>query len=120
MAEGTGRGEMLSIWFFVGALMLIYGLVLMPYGAWEWLGNHEANTVLHNLHPTFWWGLGMTLSEPSIPSNSNQKKKISKRRNAGNRRFDGQANDNGHHGGQSRILSQPPRHKRKAGDGCGA
>jgi hypothetical protein len=35
--------------------------VLMPYGAWEWLGNHEANTVLHNLHPTFWWGLGMTL-----------------------------------------------------------
>jgi hypothetical protein len=31
MAEGTGRGEMLSIWFFVGGLMLIYGVVLTPY-----------------------------------------------------------------------------------------
>jgi hypothetical protein len=67
MAEGTGRGEMLSIWFFVGGLMLIYGLVLMPYGAYEWLGNHPpANELLlplhmQNMHPTFWWGLGMTI-----------------------------------------------------------
>jgi hypothetical protein len=61
MGEGTGRGEALSIWFFVGGLMLIYGLVLTPYGAWEWFGGHEAPTVLSNLHPTFWWGLGMTL-----------------------------------------------------------
>ena len=57
MAEGTGRGEKLSIWFFVGALTLMYGLVLTPYGAYEWFGNHEAPTVLNNLHPTFWWGL---------------------------------------------------------------
>jgi hypothetical protein len=61
MGEGTGRGEALSIWFFVGGLMLIYGLVLLPYGAWEWFGGHEAATVLSNLHPTFWWGLGMTV-----------------------------------------------------------
>jgi hypothetical protein len=58
---------MLSIWFFVGGLMLIYGIVLMPYGAWEWLANHPpANESLlplrmQNLHPTFWWGLLMTL-----------------------------------------------------------
>lgn len=61
MAEGTGRGEMLSIWFFVGGLTLIYGLVLLPYGAWEWFSHHEAPTVLNNLHPTFWWGLLLTL-----------------------------------------------------------
>jgi hypothetical protein len=61
MAEGTGRGEMLSIWFFVGGLTLVYGLVLLPYGAWEWFAHHEAPTVLNNLHPTFWWGLLMTL-----------------------------------------------------------
>ena len=35
MAQGTGRGELLSIWFFVGVLMLAYGIVLFPYGAWE-------------------------------------------------------------------------------------
>jgi len=61
MAEGTGRGELLSIWFFVGGLMLIYGVVLTPYGAWEWFCGHEAPTVLNNLHPTFWWGLLMTV-----------------------------------------------------------
>jgi hypothetical protein len=57
MAEGTGRGEALSIWFFVGIMTLAYGLVLLPYGAYEWFGSHEADTVLNNLHPTFWWGL---------------------------------------------------------------
>jgi hypothetical protein len=61
MAEGTGRGEMLSIWFFVGVMTLAYGLVLLPYGAWEWFGGgHEAPTVLNGLHPTFWWGLLLT------------------------------------------------------------
>ena len=57
MAEGTGRGEALSIWFFVGIMTLAYGLVLVPVGAWEWFGNHESQTVLNNLHPTFWWGV---------------------------------------------------------------
>jgi hypothetical protein len=61
MAEGAGRREMLSIWFFVGALTLIYGIVLLPYGAWEWFGGHEASTVLNNLHPTFWWGVLLTV-----------------------------------------------------------
>ena len=60
MAEGTGRGESLSIWFFVGIMMLSYGIVLLPYGAWAWFSNHEANTVLHDLHPTFWWGVLIT------------------------------------------------------------
>lgn len=61
MAEGTGRGEALSIWFFVGIMTLAYGLVLLPYGAWAWFGNHEAPTVLNNLHSTFWWGILLTL-----------------------------------------------------------
>ncbi len=33
MAEGTGRGDALSIWFFVGIMTLAYGVVLLPYGA---------------------------------------------------------------------------------------
>jgi len=61
MAEGTGSGESLSIWFFVGSLTLVYGLVLLPYGAWAWASHHEAPTVLGTLHPTFWWGLLLTL-----------------------------------------------------------
>ena len=61
MAEGTGRGESLSIWFFVGMLTLLYGIVLLPYGAWAWLTHHESQSVLNYLHPTFWWGLLLTL-----------------------------------------------------------
>lgn len=61
MAEGTGRGESLSIWFFVGVMTLAYGVVLLAYGAWAWFGKNEANTVLHQYHPTFWWGLLLTL-----------------------------------------------------------
>ncbi len=61
MAEGTGRGETLSIWFFVGIMTLVYGLVLLPYGAWAWFGGHEAPTTLNRLHPTFWWGVLLTL-----------------------------------------------------------
>jgi len=56
MAEGTGKGESLSIWFFVGVMTLAYGIVLLPYGAYEWFANQEAPTILNNLHPTFWWG----------------------------------------------------------------
>lgn len=60
MAEGTGRGERISIWFFVGLLPLLYGLILVPYGIYEALG-HEAPTMLHQLHPTLWWGLLLLL-----------------------------------------------------------
>lgn len=56
MAEGTGRGERFSIWFFVGILPLLYGLIFVPYGIYEAMG-HEAPTTLHELHPTLWWGL---------------------------------------------------------------
>ncbi len=61
MAEGTGRRESLSIWFFVGIMSLLYGLVLLPYGLWAWLSHHEAATALHELHPTAWWGLLLTI-----------------------------------------------------------
>ena len=61
MAEGTGRGESFSIWFFVGIMTLLYGLVLLPYGAWEWFGGHEAPNRPQQFHPTFWWGLLLLL-----------------------------------------------------------
>jgi hypothetical protein len=79
MAEGTGRGERISIWFFVGILTLAYGILLVPYGAWEWFGNHEPQTVLHSLHPTFWWGIllfvfGAGFTFTNLPKRSNRSK----------------------------------------------
>ena len=52
------EGE-LSIWFFVGVLVLSSGLIIFGQGIYEF--SHPGTTVLANLHPAFWWGLLMTL-----------------------------------------------------------
>jgi hypothetical protein len=49
----------LSIWFFCGILMLIYGVVLILTGISEF--HHPPPTVLATLHPTLWWGLLMAV-----------------------------------------------------------
>lgn len=51
--------EPLSLWFFVGVLCLVYGLVLTPVGIYEF--SHPPEVVLANLHAAFWWGLLMTV-----------------------------------------------------------
>ena len=50
----------LSIWFFCGGLMLVYGIVLIAQGTYEHFG-HQPDTILARLEPTFWWGVLLTL-----------------------------------------------------------
>ena len=63
-APGHGGKAKLSIWFFVGILTLVYGLVLLAEGTYEF--SHPSETamllpMLLALHATFWWGLLMTM-----------------------------------------------------------
>ena len=59
-ASGNARRkDPLSIWFFVGLLCLVYGLVLTPIGIYQL--RHPPAVVLPQLHATLWWGIGMTL-----------------------------------------------------------
>jgi di/tricarboxylate transporter len=51
----------LSIWFFVGILTLVYGVVLLVTGIYEFRHPLPPTIVLSELHPTFWWGLLMTI-----------------------------------------------------------
>lgn len=63
-APSAGRGESISIWFFCGILTLGYGIVLIVQAALEHfrlLGQAPPQTVLANLHPTFWWGMCLFL-----------------------------------------------------------
>jgi hypothetical protein len=46
----------LSIWFFIGVLLTIYGALILAYGVWELITGHVANVVLANLHAPVWWG----------------------------------------------------------------
>jgi hypothetical protein len=60
--------QTLSIWFFVGVLMLSCGVLILGQGIYEFtkppvvavVGELPAN-VLAKYHGAFWWGLAMTL-----------------------------------------------------------
>ena len=46
----------ISIWFFNGVLLTIYGALVLSYGLYELVVGHTANVVLANLHAPIWWG----------------------------------------------------------------
>jgi len=55
------RPGMLSIWFFIGVLLLVYGILILGSGLYE-LGNPpEHPVVLANLHAGIWWGALLTM-----------------------------------------------------------
>jgi hypothetical protein len=46
----------ISIWFFIGVLLTVYGALILSYGLYELATGHVANVVLANLHAPVWWG----------------------------------------------------------------
>ncbi len=50
------RPGMLSIWFFIGVLLLAYGALICGAGIYE-LSNPPEHPVVHaELHAGIWWG----------------------------------------------------------------
>lgn len=49
------RSQMLPVWFFIGVLLVLYGIIIVWTGLAEW--THPPATVLSRYHPTFWGGL---------------------------------------------------------------
>jgi hypothetical protein len=48
------KHHIIPVWFFVGFLLLVYGVVIFANGITEW--SHPPDTVLSNLHAPVWWG----------------------------------------------------------------
>jgi len=48
------KHEIIPVWFFVGVLLLVYGVMILISGIAEW--SHPPNTVLADLHAPVWWG----------------------------------------------------------------
>ena len=46
----------ISIWFFIGVLLTVYGAMIFGYGLYELATDQLANVVLANLHAPVWWG----------------------------------------------------------------
>jgi len=50
----TEKHHIVPVWFFVGLLLLVYGVLIFASGLAEW--SHPPNTVLAELHAPVWWG----------------------------------------------------------------
>jgi hypothetical protein len=50
------KNSPLSIWFFVGILLTVYGALIFCYGISELVTGHLAPVVMANLHTPIWWG----------------------------------------------------------------
>ena len=48
-----------SIWFFNGVMLTIYGLMIGSYGIYELASGNLPHVVLARLHAPLWWGGGL-------------------------------------------------------------
>jgi len=48
------KHTIIPVWFFVGVLFLVYGVLILISGLAEWA--HPPATVLSELHAPVWWG----------------------------------------------------------------
>ena len=53
------RSQMVPVWFFVGVILLVYGLLILGTAIFEF--SNPPATVLANLHPGLWWGALLTI-----------------------------------------------------------
>ena len=49
------REGMVSIWFFIGKLLSVYGVLILGAGIYEW--NSPPPVVRADLHAAVWWGM---------------------------------------------------------------
>jgi uncharacterized membrane protein HdeD (DUF308 family) len=53
---------MRSIWYFVGLIMLIIGIIVFVAGIYELINPANQNIKLTSLHTNIWWGAIITIA----------------------------------------------------------
>jgi hypothetical protein len=53
------RHRMLPVWFFIGVILILYGIMITLEGVYDL--SHPPGTVLESLHPAIWWGIIMVV-----------------------------------------------------------
>ncbi|MGN6615698.1 MAG: hypothetical protein ACTHJ5_00855 [Ilyomonas sp.] len=51
----------LSIWFFVGGILAIYGIIVLIANIPAFSASENPHVVLEELHAGLWWGILLTL-----------------------------------------------------------
>ena len=49
----------ISIWFFIGALLTIYGALILASGIYGLYVPAAISVAMPNMHISIWWGAGM-------------------------------------------------------------
>ena len=52
-------GKTVPIWYFIGLLLLVYGVIILAAGIYQI--SHPPETAMSDLHPAAWWGALMTV-----------------------------------------------------------
>jgi len=52
----SGDDHRISIWFFIGALLSVYGLLITGAGVWNVYYPSGLPQALAHLHAAVWWG----------------------------------------------------------------
>jgi hypothetical protein len=50
------HGSKIPIWFFIGVMLLVYGVMVLSYGLYEVFARTLAPVELNYLHTPVWWG----------------------------------------------------------------
>ena len=53
--------KMISIWFFIGVILVIYGILITGASVYDLSQPAEHPVVLAELHAGIWWGIFMLL-----------------------------------------------------------
>lgn len=48
--------KMISIWFFIGLILTVYGLLILGAGIYDLVYPAKLHVVLSSLHAGVWWG----------------------------------------------------------------
>ncbi|HLJ46352.1 MAG TPA: hypothetical protein VKU01_10110 [Bryobacteraceae bacterium] len=49
-------GKHISVWFFIGVMLVVYGVLITASGVYDLLNPPAHQPVLANLHSGVWWG----------------------------------------------------------------
>jgi hypothetical protein len=56
------QGSRIPIWFFIGMLLFIYGVIILGTGIFEWItASYPPGVELNSLHAPVWWGGLLTM-----------------------------------------------------------
>lgn len=48
--------KQIPIWFFIGALLAVYGVLITASGIYDWIHPPAHKVALWHLHAAVWWG----------------------------------------------------------------